>query len=90
MDWITSGVGLAFTVGGLSAIAAFVIGFAVSKPAADWMGALGQEIQAAGKPPTPEQAAELGRLGKRTADAATWVALLVGIALVAMAIARYL
>ncbi len=36
---------------------------------------------------TPEQAAELGRLGKRTADAATWVALLVGIALVAMAIA---
>jgi hypothetical protein len=65
-----------------------VIGFAVSKPAADRMGALGKEIQAAGKPPTPEQAAELGRLGKHTADAATWVAVLLAIALITMAISR--
>jgi len=90
VDWITSRAGLAFTVGGLSAMAAFVIGFAVSKPAADRMGALGKEIQAAGKPPTPEQAAELGRLGKRTADAATWVAVLLAMALITMAISRYL
>lgn len=90
VDWITTRAGLAFTTGGVASIVAFVIGFAVTKPAADRMGALGKEIQAAGKPPTPEQVAELQGLGKRTADAATWVAVLLAIALVAMAIARYL
>ena len=90
LDWITTNAGLAFTLGGASALVAFVIGFAVNKPAADRLGALGKAIQAEGKPPTPEQAAELGRLGKRLSDAATWVAVLVAIALAAMAIARYL
>ena len=88
VDWITSRAGLAFTVGGLSAIAAFVIGFAVSKPVADKLGMLGKEVAAAGKPPTPEQAAEIQRLAKRTADAATWVAVLLAIALITMAISR--
>ena len=90
LDWITTRAGLAFTVGAVAAIVAFVIGIAVTKPAADRMGALGKEIQAAGKPPTPEQAAEMQRLGKRTFDAATWVAMLLAIALITMSVARYL
>ena len=41
LDWITTNAGLAFTLGGASALVAFVIGFAVNKPAADRLGALG-------------------------------------------------
>lgn len=90
LEWITTRAGLAFTLGGVAAIVALVIGFAVSKPAADKLGMLGKEIATGGKPPSPEQAAEMQRLAKRTADAATWVAVLLALALIEMAVARYL
>ena len=90
LDWITTRAGLGFTVGAVAAIAAFAVGFGVSNPAADKMAAIGKEIQAAGKPPTPEQAAQLGRLAKTTSNGAKWVAGLLALALVAMAVARYL
>jgi hypothetical protein len=90
LDWIMTRAGLGFTLGSVAAIAAFVIGVAVSKPAADKLGALGKEIAAGGQPPTPEQAAAMQALAKRTADAATWVAALLAISLIAMSIARYL
>ena len=90
LEVITQRPFLVFGIGGVAAIAAFVIGIAVTKPAADRLVALSKEIQAAGKPPTPEQVAELQQLGKRTFDAAKWVAALLAISLVAMAVARYL
>jgi len=89
LDWITTAAGLSFTIGGVAAIIAFVLGFTVSKSAADRLAALGKEIQAGGKPPTPEQAAELKRQQAKLSTGAKWTAALLTIALIEMAIARY-
>jgi len=65
LDWISSPSGLGFTVGSLLAITAFVIGFTVVRHAADRMGDIGEAVLAAGRPPTPEEGAEMGiHLGK--------------------------
>src|SRR5438874_1607809 len=45
LSWITSPVGLTFTVGALAAIAALIYGGAVTAPAGARMGRLGQEMQ---------------------------------------------
>jgi hypothetical protein len=57
--------GIVLTLGGILGLGAFVIGVFVQRPVAGRLGALGAQIQAAGGPPTPEQAAELGRLRER-------------------------
>jgi len=89
-DWITSATGLAFTIGGLAAIIAFLLGLTIAKPAADRMGALAQAAAAAGGPPSQEQAAQIGALqAKLRAIGLTNLGLLTG-AVVLMAIARYL
>ncbi len=90
LDLITTGAGLGFTLGALAALAAFGVGVGMSKPAADRLGALGKEIAASGKPPSPEQATTIQQLAKRVSDAAAWVAILLAVALIAMSAARYL
>src|SRR5438477_5415866 len=60
LDWITSPVGLTFTIGALAALAALIYGGAVTAPAGSRMARLGQEIQTGGKPPTPEQMSQIG------------------------------
>jgi len=86
--WITSRHGLALTIGGLLAIAGLVLGYAVQKPAAKRIGALGQEIQASGGPPSPEQVVQLQAQQKKLAMGGLWTAVLLALAVVGMAIAR--
>ncbi|MCC7352796.1 MAG: hypothetical protein IT330_03485 [Anaerolineae bacterium] len=88
--WITSGFGLALTIGGLAAIAKLVLVFAVTKPTVEGLAALGKEIQAGGKPPTPEQMARLQGLQRRMSQALMWTTVLLVIAVAGMAVARYL
>lgn len=90
IGWITSGFGLALTIGGLAAIATLVLGFAVTKPTVEGLAALGKEIQAGGKPPTPEQMARLQGLQRRMSQALMWTTVLLVIAVAGMAVARYL
>jgi hypothetical protein len=72
----------------LLAIAGLVVGYTVQKPAAKRLGTLGQEIQTGGQPPSPEQVAELQALQKKLAMGGLWTAILLGLAVVGMAIAR--
>lgn len=88
--WITSGAGIGFTVGALAALGAFSVGAFVSRPAILRSGAMGAQIQAAGQPPSPEQLAELNQLQMKGATAGRWTLVLVAIALLFMATARYL
>ena len=91
IGWITrDATGLTFAIGGVAAWTAFIIGMVGIKPAMDELGAAGQAIKSADGPPTPEMMgrmhaveARLDRLGK--IDLA-----LLGVAIVTMAIARYL
>ena len=86
--WITSRHGLALTIGGLLAIAGLIVGYVVQKPAAKRLGALGQEIQTGAKPPSPEQLAQLQAQQKKLALGGLWTAILLGLAVAGMAIAR--
>jgi hypothetical protein len=88
-EWITSGPGIGFTVGGVAAIITVTLGLIATKPAADRMGALGQEIAGSGGPPTPDQAAEMQRLQARLLLMGRVSMVLLAIAVVTMATARY-
>jgi uncharacterized membrane protein len=62
MGWITSGPGLVLTLGTVCGIIAMVIGFAVVSKNSAKIGALSQEIQAAGGPPPADKLAALQAL----------------------------
>lgn len=74
----------------LAGLAAFLIGLLTTGPCCKKIGALTGQIQAAGGPPKPEQAAEMGRLQARLAASSMWSTILATAALVLMAVARYL
>ena len=82
--------GMVFGLGGLATVVAAVIGGIFVSRSAVQMGKLGASVQAAGGRPSPEQAAELGRLQARMGAAMRAVAGLLVIAVIAMATARYL
>ncbi len=90
LEWITSPTGLGFTVGGLAAIAAFAIGLAFIKPNVDRLGALGARLQAERRAPTEEEAAEMHRIDVIMHRSGVADIVLLTVAVVAMASARYL
>lgn len=87
--WFGSPQGITLSIGGLSAIVGLGIGLTMSRPAGMRMGVLAAAIEAAGGQPTPEQAAELPALQARMGRAGRWVAMLLAVAVVCMAVARY-
>jgi uncharacterized membrane protein len=89
VDWITSPVGLGFTVGGVAAIAAFVLGLTMARPLVGRMGELGGAITGSG-PPTPDQASEMQGIQRRLRNVSITNQILLVVALVAMVSARFL
>ena len=87
--WLASGPGKAFGLGGALGFAAAIVGMAVSSPTARRLGELAARIQAAGRPPTPEEQASLAALQGRIGRAGMATSLLVLGATIMMAIARY-
>jgi uncharacterized membrane protein len=89
LAWITTGPGIGFTIGSLAALVAFVVGSFVIGPTAGKMGVLGQEIGRAGGPPTAEQMSAMQALEVRLNRAETIDFIMLTIAMVTMATARY-
>ena len=89
MSWVHTGPGRTFSAGATFGILTAIVGGVINMPAANKLGALGASIQAGGKPPTPEQAAELQRLQHRLHSAGLWITVLVFLAVTCMAVARY-
>lgn len=87
--WLGSGQGRVFGLGGILAISAAIVGMAVNTPTGKKLGVLGAQVQASGRPPTPEQTATIQRLQARLGRATTIVATLLVLAAAAMAVARY-
>ena len=87
--FMRSAGGRTFAVGGLFALIAVLVGIFVVTPAAMRLTKLGAAIAAAGKPPTPEQAAEVQRLQIRLGMMAMLAAGLLTITTICMAVARY-
>jgi hypothetical protein len=88
-SWIATPLGLGLTVGAIGGLVAFFIGFFITRTAAEKLAALGKQIQAAGKPPTPEQMGQLKALQERLTSASIWVAIALAVTVAAMATARY-
>lgn len=89
MDWIRSAHGIVLSIGGLSGITAFLLGILINKPKADRMGRIGKEIMQAGGKPTESQAAEMAALRQGITSMTKNIALLILVAVVCMAIAKY-
>lgn len=89
LSWISSGPGLVFTVGSVVSILTFFVGFFVIQPRAIRMGVLGKEIGMSGGPPSPAQAAELHTLDQELSRVERAEFVLLSIAMIAMATARY-
>lgn len=88
--FVASGFGFGITIGAVAAVIAFVIGPVFILPTVGRMEKIGTEIDAHGTPPTEAQMDELGRLGARLHTVGKIDAVLLAIAVVFMATARYL
>jgi hypothetical protein len=82
--------GMAYGAGAIAALVTLAVGLGVVAPTGAKLVALGGAIEAGGKPPTPEQASTLGVLQGKMRFAARLAAATVAIAVITMAVARYL
>ena len=76
----------ALAIGALAAIVAVTLGIGWQRPTGAKMMALGTQIAAGGSPPTPEQAAEMGRLQGKLARYGSTLSYLFTMALAGMAL----
>ncbi len=88
-DWMRSPTAMVFGLGGLLAIAGFLVGILVNLPTTKQLAALTAGIQSKGGSPSPDQAALMQRLQRRLGAALRAVAGLLFLATAAMALARY-
>ena len=86
--WMRSGTGIMLSIGGLAAIGALATGYR-SAMFASQLGKLIGVMQTQGGPPTAEQQAGAQRLGARLAKGSRAVAVQLVIAVICMAVARY-
>lgn len=87
MPSLNTHAGVTFLIGGIVGTIAFGVGMMVGSTSRR-ISALGAEIAQQGKPPTPEQGAQMGALQARMASVGLWTAILTAIALFLMSIAR--
>ncbi len=88
--WITSPTGLAFTIGGLAAIGAFVLGGILIGPGVGEQAAVARELAESKAEPTAEQNARLARAAGKLKLAGRIDLPLLLLAGLTMAVARYL
>ncbi|MCP4359275.1 MAG: hypothetical protein GY796_14780 [Chloroflexi bacterium] len=90
MDWITTPVGIALSIGALAGIAAFLHGLFATGPLTKKVAALGQEMAANQGPPSPEQLAQMGKLQEKLARNGRISALLLLITVGGMSLTGYI
>ncbi|HYT81400.1 MAG TPA: hypothetical protein VEQ37_19550 [Actinomycetota bacterium] len=88
--FVKSRPGIGFTIGAIAAIIAWLDGSVLIGPTAVKFGRLGDEIAASGAPPTPEQASTMAASRRRLRLSGRVDIVLLTIAALAMAVARYL
>ena len=88
--WIGSGIGIGFTIGGVAAIAAWVLGLRVIGPTVESLDEAGTAMATAGRPPTAEELARFHGLEARLHSAGQADVVLLATAVIFMAASRYL
>jgi hypothetical protein len=90
LDWITSPTGLAFTIGAIGAIAAWLGGNLLIPSTVMKLSGVGAQLKAAGGPPSPDLVSRLHAFQERLHTIGLVDIVLLAIAIVGMASARYL
>ena len=91
IKWIwTTGPGFGFTLGALAALTSYVMGLTIFGPTQGRIGALGAAMAEAGGTPKPEQVTEMERLQGYLMKTYRIDFVLLVVAVMAMAAARYL
>ncbi len=86
--WMGSGTGALLSIGGLAAIGALTTGIVSARVVAR-LGRIADTVQGQGGPPSADQGAELQQLGAKLARLGRATAIQLAIAVVCMAVARY-
>jgi uncharacterized membrane protein len=89
LSFIGSGYGLVLTIGSIAGVIAWIYAVVVIRGIFNRMGAIGQQIQAQGGPPNPEQATQLQALVARLGKVGQVALVFLVIALLGMATAQY-
>jgi uncharacterized membrane protein len=89
VDWVSTRFGLGLTIGMLSALTAFSIGFFGTRPNVGRLLAVGAKITQAEGPAPPELAQEVQRLQGLLKAYARWALAFLTISVITMATARY-
>ena len=89
LNWITSGPGLGFTIGSLTALIAFFVGGLGIGPTSEKMAGLGRQIAESGNDPTPGQIRQMQVLEKKLNLAEQIDFIMLTVAMLTMATARY-
>ena len=89
LTWLTSGAGLGFGIGALAALVSYIMGVAVIGPTGKRVSAFGEAMQSAGGPPSAEQLVEMDKAQHTMSSVLRFDFVLLTIALLAMATARY-
>ncbi len=84
-EWISTGTGVMFTVGGLAGIAALIAGIRTGSTSRK-LAELGASLEG---PPSPEQGAEIARLQNRLSNLGAISSVFLVVALISMASAQY-
>jgi len=87
--YMSTGPGLGFVLGSLVGIAVYFVGMFGVGPRAGKLAKIGEAIQIAGGPPTPEQVAEMQKLDKEMSMFSKIDFWMVALSLALMATARY-
>lgn len=89
-SWVTSGMGIGFTLGAIAAIGAWAMGLVTIAPTVERIDAVGGQIAQAAGPPAPELLGEMHRLSEKLHRFGQIDIALIGTAVFFMSIARYL
>ncbi len=84
-DWISTGTGVMFTIGGLAGIVALILGI-LTGSASRKLAEFGASLEG---PPSPDQGAEITRLQNRLSNLGATNLIFLVVALIAMASAQY-
>ena len=89
LTFMSSGYGLVLTIGSVAGIIAWIYAVVVIRGIFKQMQTIGQQIQAQGSPPTPEQATQIQALATRLGKVGQVALVFLVISLLGMATARY-
>ncbi len=88
-NWITSGVGIVFTLGSVASIIAFFMGFGLIKPRASKVANLAKRVASAAGAPNPSVLAEMHAAEAELTTIERVEFVFLSVSLIAMAFARY-